>query len=214
MEASTDEIKTISEQLTVAVNLSLKLETQLNEARAAAQTANNALTEEKKITTAGKNQLAMTQKSLLAEKNSVKALRGSVDQALEALQELNRDTVALADELDKSKKKNTALEVEISSLRQKFTKEKEAASSLRAGVTQAGATIGKLTKERDSGIRKMKDLEGEILKSRGESVRQKEKLMEMKRALQVAESRVNTIPEVCCYLIFTFAFFPAGTMSS
>jgi chromosome segregation ATPase len=167
LEASHNEIRTISEQLTVAVKLSLKLETQLNEARSAYQTTKTALVEERKVTAAAKNQLATSQRSLIAEKNSVKALRGSVDQALQALQELNQDSVALADELDKAKKQIANHESESASVRQKLVKEKEASAQLRASSAQ------------------------------GEIARQKGKLLEQKRALQQAETRLKMIPQVC-----------------
>lgn len=201
LEASTDEFKTISEQLTVAVNLSLKLETQLNETRAAYQSANVALAEERKVTAAAKNQLATTQRSLIAEKNSVKALRGSVDQALQALQELNQDSVALADELDKAKKKIANLEAESASVRQKLVKEKEMSANLRSGAAEAEGTIARLLKENDAGNKKVKQLEGEVLKSKGEMAKQKGKLLEQKRALQQAETRLKMIPQVCLLFI-------------
>lgn len=197
LEASTNEIKTISEQLTVAVNLSLKLETQLNETRSAYQTTNAALVEERKVTAAAKNQLAMSQRSLIAEKNSVKALRGSVDQALQALQELNQDSVSLADELDKAKKHIANLESETASVRQKLVKEKEVSANLRAGNAQAESNITKLVKENDAANKKVKQLEGELLKGKGEIARQKGKLLEQKRALQQAETRLKMIPQVC-----------------
>lgn len=200
LDASTEEIKSISEQLTVSGNLSLKLEKQLNESRAAYQSMSAYLAEERKVTAAAKNQLAMSQKSLLAEKNSVKALRGSVDQALQALQELNRDSVAIAEELEKAKKRISSLEIESLSLQQKLAKEKELSAVYQAGAKQAELTITKIVKENDAANKKVKHLEGELLKNKAELVRHKGKIVETKRALQLAESRLETLPQVCITL--------------
>jgi chromosome segregation ATPase len=109
---------------------------------------------------------------------------------------LNQNSIILADELENAKNRVVALDSELSTVRKHLADEKEAAAVLRTATSQSHATTAKLKKEREEANTKVKELVAEVSKAKEEILLLKKNLTETSQALQIAETRVETIPQV------------------
>ncbi|KAH7420467.1 hypothetical protein KP509_13G008800 [Ceratopteris richardii] len=193
---SKDEVSLRKHQLGELEGLQDKLKKDLNESESYVKSLETALENEKEISASNKRQLDSARKSITEAKDHIKLLRKDVAKAKSESERLMKEVKDLEIKLGTEVKKVTELEAEKKSLNLSLNEEREVTAKLKHKVEQMDSALGKLSRDRDSSLNRVKRLEGELAATKGEMLRLQKQAVVVDGALKDAKSRVQKVSEM------------------
>eukprot|EP00249_Psilotum_nudum_P022377 c28491_g1_i1 orf=1525-3960(-) len=195
LESSKMEINNLEQQTRELEVSYSQLKKELVSSQEVIETTNAALTEHRELTTVTEKQLEFSRRAIAEAKENINLLRADVERARLELDNVNKEVSLLTEKLEVANGKVATLEAEKTLLTESLDRERKLCFALKEKVNQVDMDVAKLSRAKQTSIKKAKKLEGTLASSKGQMLRMKKQIVTMDTSLEEAKSRLQSIAE-------------------